>query len=258
MPTRSVIDEEGFLIAAWQLNNENPRKKIYPYLVQKRGDSEKTFDVSLSGKSNSYRGIEPVAFMRKLVSSSFPDEATVRMKERGKAGAKGNGWLIRNIRINEAIENFVAAVTIERKSVESVQEALLKDLQAASKAPPEALRKIKESYPRIPEKIVVETTVFLRNPAVVIEVLQRAKGICEKCGKGAPFSRRTDGSPYLEVHTKSRWRAAVKILPRTRLRCAQIVIDENILGKKPDKRLQLSQALCSEGNFVQCLSAHPP
>lgn len=202
MPTRSVIDEEGFLIAAWQLNNEKPPKKIYPYLVQKRGDSEKTFDVSLSGKSNSYRGIEPEAFTRKLLSGSFPDEATVRMKARGRPGVPGNGWLIRNIRIDEALENLVAGEAVARKSAESVQESLAKEIHAASKASPEALRKIKESYPRIPEKIVVETTVFRRNPAVVVEVLQRAKGICEGCGNGAPFSRLTDGSPYLEVHHK--------------------------------------------------------
>lgn len=46
--------------------------------------------------------------------------------------------------------------------------------------------------------------VFQRNPDVVAEVLFRANGHCEHCGNPAPFTRRTNGSPYLEVHhTKS-------------------------------------------------------
>ena len=31
-------------------------------------------------------------------------------------------------------------------------------------------------------------------------MLLRANGVCELCGKAAPFARRIDGSPYLEVH----------------------------------------------------------
>lgn len=44
------------------------------------------------------------------------------------------------------------------------------------------------------------TIVYDRSPYVVAEVLARAQGHCERCGKPAPFMRRTDGSPYLEVH----------------------------------------------------------
>ena len=50
-----------------------------------------------------------------------------------------------------------------------------------------------------PSRIEVLTTVFLRNPAVVAEVLLRAKGTCEHCGRPAPFISRA-GRPYLEVH----------------------------------------------------------
>nr|WP_246290727.1 HNH endonuclease signature motif containing protein [Paraburkholderia fynbosensis] len=44
------------------------------------------------------------------------------------------------------------------------------------------------------------TTAFRRNPDVVAEALFRAAGTCEGCGSVAPFIRRADGSPYLEVH----------------------------------------------------------
>jgi len=53
-----------------------------------------------------------------------------------------------------------------------------------------------------PEKTTVTTTVFKRNPYVVAEVLIRANGICERCKSNAPFERKSDGTPYLEVHHK--------------------------------------------------------
>ena len=40
----------------------------------------------------------------------------------------------------------------------------------------------------------------MRNPDVVVEALLRANGVCERCKKPAPFARRSDGTPYLEVH----------------------------------------------------------
>jgi 5-methylcytosine-specific restriction endonuclease McrA len=41
---------------------------------------------------------------------------------------------------------------------------------------------------------------YKRDPDVVAEALYRAKGFCEKCGEKAPFKKRFNGEPYLEVH----------------------------------------------------------
>jgi 5-methylcytosine-specific restriction protein A len=57
---------------------------------------------------------------------------------------------------------------------------------------------------RVPRKVTVETTVFLRNPDVVAEVLIRANGLCEICKCSAPFLRRSNALPYLEVHHRTR------------------------------------------------------
>lgn len=54
-----------------------------------------------------------------------------------------------------------------------------------------------------PETISVTTTVYKRNPDVIAEVLERANGKCEECGKPAPFNRASNGSPYLEVHHRT-------------------------------------------------------
>jgi len=54
--------------------------------------------------------------------------------------------------------------------------------------------------PKRPVRTLVLTTEFRRNPDVVAEVLERAGGTCESCHEPAPFARRSDGTPYLEVH----------------------------------------------------------
>lgn len=53
-----------------------------------------------------------------------------------------------------------------------------------------------------PTIVAVTTNVYDRNPDVVAEVLYQAKGLCGVCEKEAPFLRKKDGSPYLEVHHK--------------------------------------------------------
>ncbi|HNG81881.1 MAG TPA: HNH endonuclease signature motif containing protein [Burkholderiaceae bacterium] len=65
---------------------------------------------------------------------------------------------------------------------------------------PEIRRKRLENAPVIPSRITSVSVSFARNPDVVAEVLWRADGYCEYCRCPAPFSRRTDKSPYLEVH----------------------------------------------------------
>jgi predicted HNH restriction endonuclease len=52
----------------------------------------------------------------------------------------------------------------------------------------------------MPEKRNVQVVEFIRNADVVAEVLARAAGHCQQCGTPAPFLRRSDGTPYLEVH----------------------------------------------------------
>ena len=51
-----------------------------------------------------------------------------------------------------------------------------------------------------PQRQLVATHQFARNPYVAAATLRRAKGRCEECGQPAPFTRRSNGEPYLEVH----------------------------------------------------------
>jgi 5-methylcytosine-specific restriction protein A len=61
------------------------------------------------------------------------------------------------------------------------------------------LMRLKRSSKK-PLTVEIKSIQYKRNPDVVVEVLNRANGICEKCKKKAPFFRKKDNSPYLEVH----------------------------------------------------------
>ena len=77
-------------------------------------------------------------------------------------------------------------------------EAALKDSSEARKA------RLASRASLIPQKVVLTSTIFVRNPDVVAEALHRAAGVCEACTQPAPFTRKSNGTPYLEVHHKIR------------------------------------------------------
>lgn len=54
--------------------------------------------------------------------------------------------------------------------------------------------------PKLPEKTYRVVVDYNRNPDVVAETLKRANALCEQCGDNAPFIRKSDNTPYLEVH----------------------------------------------------------
>ena len=57
--------------------------------------------------------------------------------------------------------------------------------------------------PQRPQKIMVTKTVYDVNPDVIAEVLIRANGFCENCGRMAPFRRQKDNRPYLKIYYKT-------------------------------------------------------
>jgi len=78
----------------------------------------------------------------------------------------------------------------------SFEEAVLESLKDRS----DNRRARLSSAAKIPTKVLVVSYAFVRNPDVVAEVLFRANGKCEGCGHDAPFKRKKDLKPYLEVH----------------------------------------------------------
>lgn len=88
------------------------------------------------------------------------------------------------------------------KSVQAIEVQFEAEV-AKSLSDPAAARGLRlQKAKRTPNTVTATTTVFVRNPDVVAEVLLRANGQCELCKSPAPFNRKGDGSPYLEVHHK--------------------------------------------------------
>ena len=54
----------------------------------------------------------------------------------------------------------------------------------------------------IPEQIQRTVVDYNRSQDVIDTTLSRANGVCEKCNKNAPFIKKKDNTPYLEVHHK--------------------------------------------------------
>lgn len=88
------------------------------------------------------------------------------------------------------------------KLVQVTEEQFQNAVRSALEDKPELRRKRLENAPAIPPKINTVSVSFKRNPDVVAEVLFLANGYCGHCNNPAPFNRRADNSPYLEVHHK--------------------------------------------------------
>ena len=57
-----------------------------------------------------------------------------------------------------------------------------------------------KTAPKKPRVVYNLSSSFKRNPDVVAEVLELAEGVCGKCEAKAPFIKKSNDEPYLEVH----------------------------------------------------------
>ncbi len=97
-----------------------------------------------------------------------------------------------------AVERFLAGLALATLASLAAQEARAVDLALATPAA-ERQSRLAAADPK-PRLATVSVQLYLRNPDVVAETLDRAGGVCAGCQTPAPFARLTDGSPYLEVH----------------------------------------------------------
>lgn len=77
------------------------------------------------------------------------------------------------------------------------EEEIEKSKQDSSEKRNQRLSKIENTKPDI---YITTMPRFKRNPDVAAEVLLRAKGKCEECKNKAPFIKKSNNTPYLEVH----------------------------------------------------------
>lgn len=115
-----------------------------------------------------------------------------------KARTRAGGW-------SEVYEpadlGIIKFSTVETE--ESSSRKLTEEIQRARNLDPDALQRRLAAAPRMPERVQIISVGYRRNADVIVAVLTRANGICERCEKPAPFLRRTDGTPFLEVHHRT-------------------------------------------------------
>jgi 5-methylcytosine-specific restriction protein A len=100
---------------------------------------------------------------------------------------------------------FVLALNAQQSEVvvnevSHVRESLEKAVRVSSNSPREQRLARLAAAPKKPIAMRVISTAYYRSPDVISEVLFRAKGVCEGCNRGAPFNRKSNGTPFLEVH----------------------------------------------------------
>ncbi|MDF0536024.1 HNH endonuclease [Shewanella sp. A32] len=123
-----------------------------------------------------------------------------RRNKNGEVVADGFDPYVEQRKLMSRGDEFLA-VPLEI-TFEDVDEAFREKVIKSSNDSAEDRRKRLKNAQSKPKKIVLSAIVYDRNPDVVAEVLDRAHGCCEKCKNPAPFNRKSDGSPYLEVHHK--------------------------------------------------------
>ncbi|MDZ7858329.1 HNH endonuclease signature motif containing protein [Sphaerotilus sp.] len=86
---------------------------------------------------------------------------------------------------------------VEKRSSEKFYDEVCLNMRLSSQ---ERLKLIAKNHGGPPQKTLTQVYRYVRSSLVVAERLFLANGKCEECGKKAPFKRKKDGSPYLEVH----------------------------------------------------------
>ncbi len=133
------------------------------------------------------RGLEtlpPTSFLIKKSDDS-------PLKKRTRPG----GWSEVYDRGNLAVFSICATDTAETS-----RHKLADDIVKSRSLDAVALQRRLDAAPKIPERVQLFSIGYRRNADVIVAVLNRANGICEQCGRAAPFVRRSDGTPFLEVH----------------------------------------------------------
>lgn len=112
---------------------------------------------------------------------------------------RGRSWQLIDEKKYPSVLIYAAGCTIE--SLEDYENNFEKALME-SKSSSDELRKkrLEKANPNPPHHYSHHKNISAEPRRCCPPVLKRAKGMCEECKKLAPFVRRSDGSPYLEVH----------------------------------------------------------
>ena len=169
---------------------EKERQLIAYYMQQPNKEATATEAMNALGYSSVIEVSSQVAKLAQKIAAIFSYTPPIRKNGQrrwwpclfeGRAEKHGFVWKLR-----EEIEAWYKSVVLTEKITAPLQESADERAKRLAAAP----------------VISVPVRRFERNPDVIAQTLANAAGKCQRCGHPAPFMRKSDGSPYLEVHHK--------------------------------------------------------
>lgn len=180
----------------------NPNYKAW--LLQKRAENSSESAYSRTGRIQENYGNLEIHFQNKTYHNiinelTYSDEINI---SENSSIIDINGNLFNGLKsLRDAAELYLKFLIEQNISTyEEYQKLLAENIDISRKSAHEDRLSRLKNAPKRPKGRTVSTAIYIRNPDVVAEVLLRANGICEKCNNEAPFIRKSDNTPYLEVH----------------------------------------------------------
>ena len=170
------------------------RKEVGEYLEMYQAE-----ELSLFHGTDQEIGDKPVNLLtvRELKRFDTPVPASLLRKTSDglplKSRTRAGGW-------SEVYDDIWALLDLPVETEETHEADLGQQVEKSRGLSDEKLRARLATAPKIPARVQVVSVGYRRNPDVIAAVLRRANGLCESCANRAPFTRRSDDSPYLEVH----------------------------------------------------------
>ncbi|MFN4056404.1 MAG: HNH endonuclease [Alishewanella aestuarii] len=207
------VAEEAFTIAKKVFDGELSQTEGALQLNTEHGVNVNSAKIMITVYGKLVRGLE----FKRALSVPHMSYFLARLMSEGGANALSNPVeaLWKHITYYEAKNNVTlkslrdlhsSYLVIEKGiySLENLNESFNKQVEKAINTPKDERQKRLSESSVLPRTKPVLVHVYERNPFVVAEVLARANGVCERCKADAPFRRKKDGSPYLEVHHNTR------------------------------------------------------
>ncbi len=173
---------------------ENEVLKYYMQSIASSKDKERpNFDINYQrNKAIIESNNIPIYLFKKLSKNKY--EFSGNYKYSGWVEEKDNSKWFRLERNNEKLFNNEISLKSYNEIIEN-EEARISRLSAEERA-----KERKNNRDKKVERVIIKEVRYVRDPYVVCDALDRANGICEKCKEKAPFIRKKDNTPYLEVH----------------------------------------------------------
>jgi 5-methylcytosine-specific restriction protein A len=170
---------------------DQKKEKLKYFFKDIKGKTKRSYKENAAILNNPT--IDIYVFVRENAKSPFIFEGKFVYLEDHEHPTNGSMWFVLS---KAKSEHLLNEAVLDQQLNDEIKEAM-------NRSPSERKSRLKHANKK-PEQFSVTTTAYKRNPDVIAEVLLRAKGICEKCLKPAPFNKRKNGEPYLEVHHKKR------------------------------------------------------